>query len=868
MRALKTHLLRIAGGVAAAALVASAPLAAQAREIEIDEVTITAAGSKEGRSSYVPWSGIWWPFTDLELARGWNGTGADFTYNESAKRWDRSNTSKPVNDRSPLLKYDEYVRLATGTDPQSALNECKGDDAQDFGHSVYGDKKAEYDRDGISYSWWGHCNGWCGAALMEKEPIGPIEARGIRFEVPDLKGLLSELFWGVESDFTGRRYNKPRALYSDNRQPAKDLLAALNSGSPKPVADYIAWYEKVYETTMSASARASAVPGDFRDELEGFETWFVNSYDNAFADLKPEVFHRILETVIGRKKLAFVMDITANEEVWNHPAFAYTSSIAFGRDFTESNAARKEWTVTTTVWYATDGVSESIIGISEFTKTYTYKLVTDSTGKVIRGEWTGSSIDNHPDFAWLPTYNPRGPDYGENWKIEYGKALEFLPLSHGTDEGRVIDLAANGTAASTRRGNDKTTTWSQPVTASGDVALTVSVASGRTLARVKYFEQAVSGSSSYYVEATRASLVALGESTTSPAFPATVRFTTNGKKMVVAYGYDSANKLVAMDELTIQYTTSGGGGTPTPTDDGFEQNDSKTAAATVAAGSFPNLYCGDDDWYKIVTTSTGAITVRIDFSHAEGDLDMVFEGPSGQISKSESTSNVETVTGSALAAGTYHVRVFGYSGAKAKYSMTVTVTGGGTTPTPTDDTYEPNNTLAAARLMTPGTFSGLKCNDDDYFKVTLTQTSKVVVKIDFRNAEGDLDLIFFNASGTRLASSESTADSETVTQNSLAAGTYSFRVFGYNGAKAPYSMSITVTATSTTPTPTQRTGTVTASVLNIRRGPGSSYAVATTLAMGRQVTILGESGSYYKVTWSGAPSGDLYAYKTYIRINP
>lgn len=870
-------------GAAAALLLAGADLAAQAREIEIDEATITA-GTREGRSTAVPWSGVWWPFTDLELSRGWNGTAVDFRYDEAAKQWRRENTSKAVNDRSPLLKYDEYVRLSTGTDPQAALLECTGDDAEDFSHSIYGDKKAEYDREGISYSWWGHCNGWCAAALMEQEPVAPVEARGIRFEVADQKGLLSESFWGTQSDFTGSRYNLPPRNIRETVEPGRVLKSALESGSPRPVAEYISWYEKAWSTTMTAAARASARPEDFRDELDTYYSWYKRNYEDAFADVKPDVWHRILETTIGRRKLAFVADVTANEEVWNHPAFAYDSTITFSRDLpAENGQARKEWSVATTVWYATDGVSESILGISDFTKHYTYKLVTDAAGKVLRGEWTGSSVNDHPDFAWLPTHNPTGPDYGENYKLLYGKIQEILPVAHKASEARAIDVAVNGVRSSTRRGFDKTTTWSQPVDAAGEVRFTASAAAGRAVAKVKYFEQRVTTGS--YPQATRDALAALGESTTGPEFAVSARLSANGKRMVVAYAYDASGRLLGIDEATVQYSTSGGStggstGGGSQGDDAFEENDSQAAAKAVQAGSFANLACNDDDWFAITLAAQSDLTVKIDFSHAEGDLDMELRSASAQLGKSDGTTNTETVTKNGLAAGTYFARVYGYSGAKAKYGLTVTITpnqstGGGSTGGSTggnDDAFEPNNDRASAKAAPAGTTSNLRCNDDDWYSVTLAQAGSVTVDIAFRHAEGDLDLYLYNASGTELAKSDSTADSERVTKSGLAAGTYYVKVIGYNGARAAYSMTVATTQSGgstggSTGGTTNRTGTVTAASLNVRSGPGTTYPAVRTISRGTVVTILGESGSWWKVTFSGAPAGNLWVAKSYIRLN-
>jgi len=841
---------------------------ASARDIEIDEVTLSGEGQREGRAALAPWSGYWYPMSSLTLSQGINGTGEDFRYDEAAKRWVRANPSKPVADLSPLLKYDEYVRLTTGTDPQAALLECTGDDANDFEHSVYGDKKKKYDDEGTNYGWWGHCNGWAASAVMEQEPMAPIEARGIRFDVGDQKALLAESYWGVESDFTGRRYNLPPDHIKVSRQPGTVLLAALNANTPKPVAEYIAWYEKAWQTTMNAASRAAAKPADFRDELETFDRWYVQTYDDAFKDIEPSVFHRILETVMGRKKLALVMDMNADEQVWNFPAFAFRSNVTLSRSFNESGAARKEWNVATTVWWASALVPEAILGVKSFSKDYTYKLVTDGSGRLLRGEWTGASVNDHPDFAWLPTNNPTGADYGENYKLLYGKILEILPVAHRMTDARAVDLTANGTRASTRRAHDKASTWTQPVVAGGDVSLSVAVASGRAVARVKYVEQLVTGSTD--ITASRSALVPLGESATGPSFGSTVRFSSNGKKLVNAYAYDASGRLLGIDEIALQYTTTGGGGVTPSVDDAFEQNDTQATASPMNGGSYPNLQCSDDDWYKVTVGAGGSVSFRIDFQHSEGDLDMELMGPAGQIAKSDSTANQESVSGSGLAAGTYLARVHGYSGASARYALTVTVagqSGGGSTGT--DDSYEPNNARAAASSVAAGSFPGLKCNDDDWFKVTLATPGNISVRIDFRNAEGDLDLVLEGPSGAQIAKSETTADSEQVSGTNLAAGTYYVRAFGYSGARAAYSMTVTTSSTSSGGgSTTTRTGTVTASALNVRTGPGNTHPVVTTVPNGRVVTILQETASWYRVTWSGAPAAaQLWVSRSYVRLN-
>jgi uncharacterized protein YraI len=57
------------------------------------------------------------------------------------------------------------------------------------------------------------------------------------------------------------------------------------------------------------------------------------------------------------------------------------------------------------------------------------------------------------------------------------------------------------------------------------------------------------------------------------------------------------------------------------------------------------------------------------------------------------------------------------------------------------------------------------------------------------------------------------------------------------------------------------TGYVTAAALNVRKGAGTNYGIYGTLKNGAAVTIEGESGDWYKITYSGKTA---YISKTYI----
>ena len=108
----------------------------------------------------------------------------------------------------------------------------------------------------------------------------------------------------------------------------------------------------------------------------------------AYQDIAPAWMDYLLRYYVGYYKYPFIMDINANSEVWNFPVFAYSrnsTALADGRE-----------NVTTTVWYSSPDYNAT--GTKYFSRTYTYTLQA-GTG----GTWTGNSVHDHPDFAWVPT---------------------------------------------------------------------------------------------------------------------------------------------------------------------------------------------------------------------------------------------------------------------------------------------------------------------------------------------------------------------------------------------------------------------------------------------------------------------------------
>ncbi len=106
-------------------------------------------------------------------------------------------------------------------------------------------------------------------------------------------------------------------------------------------------------------------------------------------------------------------------------------------------------------------------------------------------------------------------------------------------------------------------------------------------------------------------------------------------------------------------------------DDSFEDNDSQSEAASIDQGASDLMVCsGDDDFYRVTVGSGQSLEVRIDFEHSEGDLDLeVLDNEGTSLASSASISNSETAT--LTGPGTFVVRVHGYQGAEAAYSLSL-----------------------------------------------------------------------------------------------------------------------------------------------------------------------------------------------------
>lgn len=118
-----------------------------------------------------------------------------------------------------------------------------------------------------------------------------------------------------------------------------------------------------------------------------------------------------------------------------------------------------------------------------------------------------------------------------------------------------------------------------------------------------------------------------------------------------------------------------------------------------------------------------------------------------------------------------------------------------TTPVPCPDVLEPNNTRATAAIVTlPANISALIASgsDQDYYGFSISMVSGIYISLSGLPADYDVELL--NSAGTQIALSQNGgANSEYISLQNAAAGSYTVHVYGYGGANNPvacYGLSI------------------------------------------------------------------------------
>jgi hypothetical protein len=220
----------------------------------------------------------------------------------------------------------------------------------------------------------------------------------------------------------------------------------------------------------------------------------------------------------------------------------------------------------------------------------------------------------------------------------------------------------------------------------------------------------------------------------------------------------------------------------------FEPNETQATAAAITSGvtnSAAITTATDIDYYSITTTGTNSIVYNL-VGPAGVDYDLfVYNSAGTQIGSSEGTTATETVSLASQAAGTYYIKVMGYSGANSATCYTIKATATTATSCQSALDASTNGTTAGAAVIPFNTnVTGLisPTADIDNYKFTITTGGTITLTL--TTLPGDYDLKLLNSAGTQVGISQNGSTTSETISYTAAAGVYYAQVYGYNGANS------------------------------------------------------------------------------------
>lgn len=220
-------------------------------------------------------------------------------------------------------------------------------------------------------------------------------------------------------------------------------------------------------------------------------------------------------------------------------------------------------------------------------------------------------------------------------------------------------------------------------------------------------------------------------------------------------------------------------------EDSYEPNDSQsTSNMTINENQSLTGTQGDDDWYKFyVSDSRRDLQISMAFVHSIGDIDLkLYDDTGHELRSSVGTGDSEYIsyrvpTGNKY----YYIRVYGNSHFNP-YRLSWTAADSG----PSDDTYEPNNSLAQAfdfstrenQWLSNVNGVGIQKNDD-YFKIFIPVGLEILnFEMRFNPSTGPLNYELLRGDGTSLGAIAGDGARDHFSVVMPGSGYYYIRVYG------------------------------------------------------------------------------------------
>lgn len=366
---------------------------------------------QQGEAQNIPWAGSYWPTYEDNINHRWAGASSD----SPSLKYQKAFTDGGVNVEDLVSKHHGIESVSKTCKETSECDSFLGETCA---------KRPGKEEGRCVATWWGICHAWTPAAILFPEPKSAVTRNGVTFQVQDLKALASLVHNSTRTKFVSLRCNK------HNSTP--------DGGGIK----------------LDAYGRPVDTDRECRDTNAG-------------------TYHVLLANYLGLMKQAFAEDRTNSYEVWNQPirGFKVTAqneltveeaNRLIGVTATDGgaplttyrfnpNAVRFISVKAEVKYIGESSADEGYVGrtrIDWYTHTdrYEYVLELDSAGKIIGGEWVGSSKTNHPDFLWLPL-SASGTVAGGSIRYDVVKALVMESAGQGALVGAAVEVNESATLA-------------------------------------------------------------------------------------------------------------------------------------------------------------------------------------------------------------------------------------------------------------------------------------------------------------------------------------------------------------------------------------------------------------------------------------
>ena len=229
----------------------------------------------------------------------------------------------------------------------------------------------------------------------------------------------------------------------------------------------------------------------------------------------------------------------------------------------------------------------------------------------------------------------------------------------------------------------------------------------------------------------------------------------------------------------------------------FEPNETLATGAAIVSGvtnSAAISTATDIDYFKITTTATSSIVYNL-VGPAGVDYDLyVYNSAGTQLGSGATTTSTETVSLASQVAGTYYIKVMGYTGAFSATCYTIKATATTTTTCQNVLDASTNGTTTGAAVVPFNTnTTGLvsPSGDIDNYKFVISKAGTITITLTTLPANYNLKLL--NSAGTQVAISQKTGTTNESISYTAAIGTYYAQVYGsgtVNNATRCYTLKV------------------------------------------------------------------------------